>query len=161
VNDLFIHFANLKHCYWAQGLRGPIRTFKPTFSPQRGLQGALLYEGLVVHAVYVPYDSISLRPLKVPLKPSIRNCHPFGTAFHSDWLRNNPKGPHAPFGPLGPLDPLGVGGGGGVGWGAPMRASRNQWRLESLVAERIYSERLNWVGGMRVAYTLFIDKFST
>jgi hypothetical protein len=39
-----------------------------------------------------------------------------------------------------------------------MRASRNQWRLESLVAERIYSERLNWVGGMRVAYTLFIDK---
>ena len=115
VNDLFIHFANLKHCYWAQGLRGPIRTFKPTFSPQRGLQGALLYEGLVVHAVYVPYDSISLRPLKVPLKPSTRNCHPFGTAFHSDWLRNNPKGPHAPFGPLGPLTPLGVGGGGGVG----------------------------------------------
>ena len=60
-----------------------------------------------------------------------------------------------PLGPLAPLTPWewGV----GVGWGAPMRASRNQWRLESLVAERIYSERLNWVGGMRVAYTLFIE----
>ena len=40
----------------------------------------------------------------------LRNDPPFEMAFHSEWLRNNPKGPipprapKAPLGPFGPLD---------------------------------------------------------
>ena len=42
-------------------------------------------------------------------RASIRNSFPFGMAFHSEWLWNNPKGhmgpspPRAPKAPLGPL----------------------------------------------------------
>ena len=91
-------------------------------------------------------------------------------AFHSEWLRNNPKGPHGPIplGPLGPpwplpLGPLGPLGSlwvpwGGVGpWGAfgskgsaPCRSEERASR--KLVAERIPPERIYWVGGLREAY---------
>ena len=39
--------------------------------------------------------------------PSIRNCFPFEMAFHSEWLRNNPKGPPGPIPPKGAEGALG------------------------------------------------------
>ena len=63
---------------------------------------------------------------------SFRNNFPLEMAFHSEWLRNNPKGSHGPIPPKGaegalgsplapsptgpwvPLGPLGGWGGGGV-----------------------------------------------
>ena len=36
-----------------------------------------------------------------------RNNPPFETAFHWEWLRNNPKGPHGPVPPRAPKAPLG------------------------------------------------------
>ena len=68
------------------------------------------------------------------LAQSVRNNPPLEMAFHSEWLRNNPKGPHGPipqrapkaplgpFGPLGPFWPLVLGSpgplGGGMGVGS-------------------------------------------
>ena len=72
---------------------------------------------------------------------SIWNGYPFGIAFHSEWLRNN--------------------GGGWVGlggWGPPRDRNpveATKGRLESQVAERIWPEKISWVGGMRVAYRDF------
>ena len=80
-------------------------------------------------------------------------------ACHSKWLRNNPQGPHGPI-----LGPFGVGvggwgprGGGGVAVGTPQGIGTLQERQkrESQVAERIRPEKMNWVGGMRVAYMDF------
>ena len=63
-------------------------------------------------------------------------------AFHSEWLRNNPKGPIPPRAPKAPVGTLGHP---GVPLGplGPTPRDRNlveatERRLESLVAERLY-----------------------
>ena len=57
----------------------------------------------------LPIPSISFA---VTLKHYIRDCHPFGTAFHSESFEQKPTVPHLPFDLLNLLRPS--------GWGAPL-----------------------------------------
>ena len=123
---------------------------------------------------------LSERPLCRNDFPLVITQH-FEMAFHSEWLRNNPKGPYGPIPPKGargalgsPLDPFGspcplefpwppapgpfgsLGGGGGVP-GVPLGprdrhlVETTQGRLESLVADRSQTERVSRSAGIRGA----------